>query len=38
MAVLYCKDCGKFFPVVDYASDMDEDMWERISLRPSDRV
>jgi uncharacterized Zn finger protein len=35
---LNCMDCGRMFPVKEYIDEMDEEMLERISLRPCDRV
>jgi hypothetical protein len=35
---LNCMDCGKVFSVKEYIDEMDEEMLERISLRPCDRV
>jgi len=36
--ILSCAKCGRIFPVKEYINEMDDEMLERISLRPSDRV
>jgi hypothetical protein len=31
-------DCGRIFPVSEYAEELTPEMWERISMRPSNRA
>jgi len=35
---LNCMDCGKIFSVKEYIDEIDDEMLERISLRPCNRV
>jgi hypothetical protein len=31
-------ECGRKFPVKDYADEMSEELWEEISGRPANRA
>lgn len=33
-----CTSCGKEFPVKEYLDELDEETWERIARRPSNRA
>jgi hypothetical protein len=35
---LRCTVCGKDFSIKDYLDKMDEETWEKISRRPSNRA
>jgi hypothetical protein len=33
-----CTSCGKEYPIKEYAEEIDEKTWERISQRPCNRA
>jgi hypothetical protein len=33
-----CTSCGKEFPIKAYLDELDEETWEKIALRPSNRA
>jgi len=33
-----CTSCGKEFPVKEYLDELDDEAWEKIALRPSNRA
>ena len=33
-----CTSCGEAYPVAEYREEFDDEMWERIALRPCNRV
>jgi hypothetical protein len=33
-----CTSCGKEFPITEYLDELDEETWEKIARRPSDRA
>lgn len=35
---LGCAECGRQFEINDYIDEIDEELWEMISRRPSDRA
>ncbi|MEW6002750.1 MAG: hypothetical protein AB1638_08920 [Nitrospirota bacterium] len=35
---LCCVECGRTFALNEFIDEIDNEMWEKISLRPCDRV
>ncbi len=33
-----CTSCGKEFPVTEYLDELDDETWEMIARRPSNRA
>jgi len=33
-----CTSCGKEFPITEYLDELDEETWEKIARRPTNRA